>query len=821
MIDRHARASTVEWQANGEFGNLISTDIVAVLIPSQGRPEAALGAVRSALETASTPERLRILVGVEPDEARSYREVIGDAAVRIHVLQAGGSYVRAIRELHRWVAAGIYGLCADDFVFETPGWDSRIRRAAADLPARLGLIHGDDGFQGERLATAPFLTTEWIACVGDVLPGAYQHMYCDTEVTDIARQAGLLRFLPDVRITHRHHLTGRAAFDGTYERSSRTMAAGRAEFERRAGERRRLADRLIDASRAPLLSLLIPSLRQRAELLDALLRELRRQVGALPDSSVVEVVVEPDGGERAVGAKRNSLIARARGKWIVFIDDDDEVAADYLAELLQALAADPDCVTFRGRMTSDDHPLLEFDFSLAHRGWNRPSDRLAVRTPNHLCAIRRSIARAVPFEEIDFGEDLKWSNAIHTLLKSEVKIEKVLYHYRFRTTSPAIPSAGQRRVATARRPGIGFPSSQQELLLSAALGRDEIAVRAWERWEEEVGPGRADPASLRLLPLAWWNLVRRGASGPRINRLKTYYWESWAKSNALLELAAEQTAAFGAQGIPTILLKGAALASSYYEKAALRPMSDVDLLVPDAAAGEAQRILESSGWRPMQRLPALPLLHGLGFEDGAGRLLDLHRHALVEGCRPEADDGFWARAEAVKIAGTAARILAPADQLLHVCVHGLRWSKVPAIQWVADAMVILESASDRIDWDLMVEEARARRVVVPLRRALEYVRSGFDVPALDPVCRHLSALRCNLGERIEFETRIRPPSLGRGLLLHWFDHLRLREEAPWPSRVLGFPGYWRDLWGLRTLKDIPSAAVRKSAGRLRERIRGA
>ena len=77
---------------------------------------------------------LRIRVGVEPDEAASYRAAFGDDASWIHVLSSGGNYVRAIRELHAAVDADIYGFAADDFVFETEGWDDRVRDAVADLP---------------------------------------------------------------------------------------------------------------------------------------------------------------------------------------------------------------------------------------------------------------------------------------------------------------------------------------------------------------------------------------------------------------------------------------------------------------------------------------------------------------------------------------------------------------------------------------------------------------------------------------------------------------------------------------------------------------
>ena len=749
--------------------------VVAVLIPSRGRPAAALAAARSARATASAPELLRLVVGVEPAEAEGYRDVFGDDAAWIQILRSGGSYVRAIRELHRSTTAGIYGLCADDFVFETPGWDSRIRRAVMDLPERLGLVHADDGIQHDRIATAAFLTAEWIACVEDILPGDYEHMFCDTEITEIARLAGLLRYLPDVKITHRHHVVGQTPFDLTYRQSSATMAAGRAEFERRRRERRRVAERLAIASRAPLLSILIPGLMQRAHVLDPLVARLHRQRETLSDPSVVEILVEPDAGERSAAGKRKSLLDRARGRWVAYVEDDDVVADDAMASILRTLEQDPDCIT-----------------------------------SNRVLALRRSIALVASRTNV-IGRDGFRLETIFQFVEREARIDQALV--RRRPAESDGVSAQRAWHVRSRRPVArpGVPSPVERLLLTAALRRDERALRAWDAWVRELGPERADSASTRLFPLVWWNLQRLGASGIEINALKPHYWTSWAASQALVEVAGEVATAFQRAGIPTLLLKGVALAARHYERPELRPMRNVDLMVPTAFAEEARRLLISAGCRPIASIPerALGLVHELGFRDRSGRRLDLHWRTLRGS--PAAADGPWARAEAIEIGGATTRILAPADQLLHVCVSGLRWAEPPAIHWVADAMAILESTASRLDWDVLVAEARLRHVSMPAQRALEHVRAAYEVSALDAVCRRLSALRCTIADRIDFEVRARPPSRARDLLRRWIDRSRLHAEAPRHSRHLGFPRYLRAIWAFARSPGARPDFPKKSA----------
>ena len=64
-------------------------------------------------------------------------------------------------------------------------------------------------------------------------------------------------------------------------------------------------------------------------------------------------------------------------------------------------------------------------------------DKEFINRRNHIahCTIRREIAMAFPFMDIRSGEDYAWATAIHNagLIKTEVKIEKELYHYQFKT----------------------------------------------------------------------------------------------------------------------------------------------------------------------------------------------------------------------------------------------------------------------------------------------------------------------------------------------------------------------------------------------------
>lgn len=177
-----------------------------------------------------------------------------------------------------------------------------------------------------------------------------------------------------------------------------------------------------------LLSVLVATLDQRADSFEALRAELRRQLAGRED---VELLWAPDDGSAPVGAKRNALLQRARGAYACFVDDDDEIHPRYVDLLTQALASGPDCVGMRVLMRFRRGPERVLELSVRNRDY-RSAGGVYRRPPHHLNPVRREIALAHPFPEVDRHEDQSWALALARSgeLRREVMIEDVLYHYR-------------------------------------------------------------------------------------------------------------------------------------------------------------------------------------------------------------------------------------------------------------------------------------------------------------------------------------------------------------------------------------------------------
>lgn len=181
------------------------------------------------------------------------------------------------------------------------------------------------------------------------------------------------------------------------------------------------------------LSILIPTLPERAghlkRLENILLPQLKPQVEIVKDDRPRGVTT---------GEKRNDLIKRAVGEYICFCDDDDQITAYYLDEILKALESNPDVVTFDGWMTTDGGSRVDWSIKLGENYEARKDpDGITryYRWPNHLTPMRKSLIQHIQFPHKHQGEDYEWCKKINDmrLLKTSVHIPLKLYHYQFVT----------------------------------------------------------------------------------------------------------------------------------------------------------------------------------------------------------------------------------------------------------------------------------------------------------------------------------------------------------------------------------------------------
>jgi hypothetical protein len=209
--------------------------------------------------------------------------------------------------------------------------------------------------------------------------------------------------------------------------------------------------------------------------------------------------------------------------------------------------------------------------------------------------------------------------------------------------------------------------------------------------------------------------------------------------------------------IEPLLAKGWAVARLYPERG-LRPYGDIDLYV-----------------RPEQYPIALAALAPYGSRTGA---VDLHEGIAALNDRPL--DEPYDRSQTVGLADVNVRVLAPEDQLRHLCLHLLRHGASSPL-WLCDIGAALESLPVDFDWEYFLGGHRqrtdwavcalglthhvlgARLDHTPIARRAEYL-PGWLVPA---VFRRWQLGRGHIGTLPAAALLRRPAGFLKALRLRW------------------------------------------------------
>ena len=179
------------------------------------------------------------------------------------------------------------------------------------------------------------------------------------------------------------------------------------------------------------LSIMICTLPDREKSYTKLYNELWRQINALDLTDIEVFSNDTEKGFMSVGAKRNVLKKQAKGKYIVWIDDDDMVDVNYIRFIDKAMDSDPDIITFN----MDYYINGTYKRKYVINRWLGEDGGEEVYTIDrnyfHLCPHKRDKVKDIEFPDINFQEDLQYSYDVKPLLNTEVRIDFVLYNYYF------------------------------------------------------------------------------------------------------------------------------------------------------------------------------------------------------------------------------------------------------------------------------------------------------------------------------------------------------------------------------------------------------
>jgi hypothetical protein len=227
-------------------------------------------------------------------------------------------------------------------------------------------------------------------------------------------------------------------------------------------------------------------------------------------------------------------------------------------------------------------------------------------------------------------------------------------------------------------------------------------------------------------------------------------------------------AALAPLNVPVILLKGAAYAAAGLAPSQGRLFGDIDILIPQAALDDGEKLLMAAGWTSakadsydqryyrewMHELP--PLQH-----EKRQTAIDVH-HTIVPPTSRFAVDGKRLRDAAIGVKDERnVKILAPADMVLHSAVHLFTEGEFGrGLRDLCDLDRLLRhfSGTDPDFWDRLA----ARAVSFDLQRPLHYALRFCTLILETPVPERLRALGAPgpIAERVMdalFGRALRPP----------------------------------------------------------------
>lgn len=195
------------------------------ILPTRGRPEGLKRFVEACERTRAWGWPCRVRVDADDPALPGYHALALPPWFTLRV----GPRISNAPSLNEQFAAepswSFYGVLADDVVPETVGWD----RALIVAAGRDGVAFANDGIQGSKIATHPVLGGDFVRSLGFIALPGLKRLYADNVWTEIAKDRGVLRYVPDVSVRHLHFSNG-APMDETYKKPEGD--ADRAIYER-------------------------------------------------------------------------------------------------------------------------------------------------------------------------------------------------------------------------------------------------------------------------------------------------------------------------------------------------------------------------------------------------------------------------------------------------------------------------------------------------------------------------------------------------------------------------------------------------------------
>jgi len=378
--------------------------------------------------------------------------------------------------------------------------------------------------------------------------------------------------------------------------------------------------------------------------------------------------------------------------------------------------------------------------------------------------------------------------------------------------------------------GNHLPTPTQKLLLNTILGPSDELIENWQRWQRAVALDDIDYGSFRIIPMLYHLLRQDGAEGPDIKRYAGMCRKAWYENKLLFHPTTQLIRQWQSEGRELAVVKGFAVAHIYYPDPALRPMDDVDILVPRDQATSSIDWFFEHGWHSLYGKTRDNIVtysvrkeHSVDMRHESGHSVDLHWQILNFPLPPNLVQDIWDALQPVTIGDVTTQTLCPTDHLLHICAHGNAWNAVPPLRWIVDAHLILKKDAAIIDWERLIRLTDQLHIGHFITPALSYLKEEFDEPIPADVLNRLGQIPRQKWHESEYQAWISSdPHAMRDYSLR-YRYQRLRATTPeWQKKTKWRAQceYLRLHWELDSNTKLLGRFVQRIGQKLWYKVRG-
>lgn len=387
-----------------------------IKIPTRERPKTFLSCIESYYKNLSGDHDVSFLISCDDDDTSMNNDAMRQRLsqfknLHVYYSKRVNKIFACNRDIEKHLDFDILVMSSDDMIPKKFGYDKIIienmERAFPDFD---GVLNFHDGHIGHELNTLPIIGKKYFDRFGTIYHTGYKSLFCDLELTIVSRILNKEKVINQVVIEHQHPTYGFEkdnlfSFNESqkFQNHDIDLYFRRAAVNYDLDEKKYCSSRINtsldiipDLGREVVWSILIPASPKNLAKFQKLYVKLMHQIYSLSLLDQVEIAFYRNRGNYKTGQICNYLLQKARGKYISFIDEKDDIEPNYVSTIFKTLKRSKfDCMALKG---TDISPKGNRYFYHTRRGSKRRAIyEVSYMNLSYLNPIKKAIASRFSF----------------------------------------------------------------------------------------------------------------------------------------------------------------------------------------------------------------------------------------------------------------------------------------------------------------------------------------------------------------------------------------------------------------------------------------